>query len=324
MNRSRPRRVTIGPIRFVLTAFGVLSLLASCGSGDRGADRPESPDAELVAVGPALDTPLPVTATRHIGPQGRFGQFVASCDRTHSALDDPIVWRDQPGRSHRHEFYGAVDVDASSRPDELVTRDTSCDKTADKASYWHPTLYDHDEPVVAKKLHAYYRAAPGVDPDDVVPFPFGIAIITGDMMATEAQEGEATGWTCGTSDKLSDEAPDCPATAPLTMVLTFQDCWDGTHLDSEDHRSHVAYSDDGACPASHPVNLPQLTVTVEFPISGSGHDLTLASGPLHTLHGDFLNAWDPDGLAREVHACIGRGVVCDLVSNRREEPLFTG
>jgi hypothetical protein len=107
-------------------------------------------------------------------------------------------------------------------------------------------------------------------------------------------------------------------------VLTFQDCWDGEHLDSADHRSHAAYSADGRCPRSHPVHLPQLTVSVMFPISGEGHDLSLASGSIHSAHGDFLNAWDADGLGREIDQCIRRDVVCDLASNREEEPLFTG
>lgn len=315
-----------GVTRAALAALAVVTLLAGCSSdaSDRsGAVVPDG-EAELVDMGPAADPPLPVTPARHTGPQGQIGQFVAHCAYTHSATDDPIVHPDMPGRSHRHDFYGAVDVDASSQPDAMVEGETSCDKVADKAAYWQPSLYDHGEPVVPEQLNAYYRAAPGIDPADVVPFPFGIAIITGDMMSTVPQAGEASGWTCGTSSKVTDEVPECPASAPLHLVLTFQDCWDGVHLDSVDHKSHVAYSNDGACPDSHPVNLPQLTVTVEFPIFGPGHDLSLASGNMFSAHGDFFNAWDPDGLAREVDACIGRDVVCDLVSNRREEPLFSG
>ena len=322
---TTPRGVT----RAALAALAVVTLLASCSSDSSDRSKPDgstesSDNTELVAIGPAADPPLPVTPVRHTGPQGQFGQFVAHCDYTHSATNDPIVHPDQPGRSHRHDFYGAVDVDASSTPEIMVEGETSCDKVADKAAYWQPSLYDGGEPVVPKQLNAYYRAAPGIDPADVVPFPFGIAIITGDMMSSVPQEGDATGWTCGTSSKLTDEVPECPASAPLHMVLTFQDCWDGTHLDSVDHKSHVTYSGGESCPESHPVNLPQLTVTVEFPISGPGHDLSLASGNTFSAHGDFFNAWVPEGLAREVDACIGRDVVCDLVSNRREEPLFSG
>jgi hypothetical protein len=48
-------------------------------------------------------------------------------------------------------------------------------------------------------------------------------------------------------------------------------CWDGVNLDSPDHKSHIAYptagpasfhTDGGACPASHPVKIPQLMLEV--------------------------------------------------------------
>ena len=73
------------------------------------------------------------------------------------------------------------------------------------------------------------------------------------------------------------------------------------------------------------MHVPQLTASIGFPISGTGHALSLASGSVYSAHGDFLNAWDPDGLRREVEACINRDVVCDLASNRAEEaPFFAG
>jgi hypothetical protein len=65
-----------------------------------------------------------------------------------------------------------------------------------------------------------------------------------------------------------------------------------------------------------------LTTAVTFPIDGDGHELRLSSGPTYTAHGDFLDAWDPAGLAREIAMCIGRNAVCDLASNRQESPLF--
>lgn len=293
-------------------ACGSVALAAGCsrasGSSETGSGVDASP------AGPA----------RHTGPQGRVGQFVVKCRYDRSASDDPIVHFGHAGRSHRHDFYGAVGVDASSTADDLVARPTTCDKPADTAAYWHPTLYDGDEPVEPTALVAYYRAAPGVAPADVEPFPFGLAMIAGDATATAAAPptGEAAGWVCGSSTRLSATPPDCPASAPLHMLLTFPDCWDGRNLDSADHRAHVAYSVGGACPASHPVHLPQLTVSVGFPISGSGHELRLASGTVHSAHGDFLNAWDPDGLAREVEMCIHRDAVCDLASNREEEAPF--
>lgn len=275
------------------------------------------------ASGPAADTPSTVTPTRHVGPQGRVGQFVVGCAYSHAGAHDPIVHFGAAGRSHRHDFYGSVATDSTSTIDDLQAVDTTCDKKVDTAAYWQPTLYDHGKVVVPVEVDAYYRAAPGIDPTKVRTMPTGLAMIAGDRTATEPQAGEATGWTCGSASGISDDPPVCPASAPLHLVLTFQDCWDGEYLDSEDHQSHVTYSSDGACPDTHPVSIPQITTSFTFPISGAGHDLTLSSGNIYSAHGDFWNAWDPVGLEREISACIRRGAVCDLASNRKEEALFS-
>ena len=260
--------------------------------------------------------------TRHVGPQGGTGQFVATCQYTHSGLVDPIVYPGTVGRSHRHDFYGAVDTGPDSTAVTLRRSASSCDKPGDTAAYWQPTLYDGDTEVVPTEIQAYYRAAPGVDPTSVVPFPEGFALIAGDAYATTPQVGEAAGWTCGSRTTLDAAPPECAATAPLHLVLTFPDCWDGVHLDSADHRAHATYSRAGRCPADHPVPVPQLTVSIKFPVSGPGHDLRLASGNVYSAHGDFLNAWDPAALRREVDQCIHRQVVCGLATNREEDGPF--
>jgi hypothetical protein len=272
---------------------------------------------------PASDEPFVASPARWRGPQGRTGQFVVHCTYSHSGPNDPIVHFAMTGMSHRHDFYGAESTDAATTPASMLADTTTCDKTADKAAYWHPTLYDHDEVVEPEDLSAYYRAAPGVDPADVQPFPLGLAMLAGDQFATEPQEGEAAGWTCGVRTDLSVQPPECDPSAPLHLVLTFPDCWDGEYLDSEDHTSHVAYSVEGECPADIAVHIPQVVMSVRFPISGPGHDLSLASGDIITAHGDFFNGWEPEGLEREISACIRRGVVCDLASNREEEALFS-
>ena len=305
MNRARTLAIAVAGVLALATA-----LAFAVGDGERDTESAAAAATESRAVGPE----------RYLGPQGNVGQFVVQCLYSHSATDDPIVAPGESGMSHRHDFYGATRTAAGSTPTLLRRQATTCDKSADTAAYWHPTLYDHDVAVRPRSLQAYYRAAPGVDRHAVRPFPFGLAMIAGD--ATGARRGEAAGWTCGTRSGLAAMPPECPGTAPLHLVLTFPDCWDGTRRDSPDHRAHVAYSHGGRCPGTHPVFVPQLTVAVTFPISGTGHALRLASGSASSAHGDFLNAWDPAGLAREISMCIGRNAVCDLASNRQESPLF--
>lgn len=320
------------PVRAAIAALVAAVALGSCssstgdGSTSAAAADPTAAmrnDDGTPVLGPAGE-PQPADPERHTGPQGRVGQFVVACGWSHSGPNDPIVHFDMEGMSHLHEFYGFTGTDQATTADDMLGGETTCDKKVDTAAYWHPALYDAGERVQPLEVHAYYRAAPGIEPTSVETMPHGLALIAGDQTATEPQPGEATGWTCGTRTDLSDVPPTCPASAPLHLVLTFQDCWDGEHLDSEDHASHAAYSSEGACPDSHPVSIPQLVVSIRFPIFGEGHDLTLASGTIDSAHGDFLNGWDPDGLEREIEACIHREVVCDLGSNRAEEQLFAG
>lgn len=317
----RARGIGLAAIIALVVGGGVVAFTSSQGGGQ---PQLRSTIGEEVVLRPADPDRATPTPARHTGPQGRVGQFVVRCEYSHSGTHDPIVHFGHEDRSHRHDFYGSAETDSIHTVDELLGTETTCNKRADTAAYWQPTLYDHGEVVVPTDLQAYYRAAPGIDPATVQTMPAGLALIAGEQTASDPQEGEATGWTCGARTRLSDDPPECPPSAPLHLVLTYQDCWDGEYLDSEDHQSHVTYSTDGACPDTHPVSIPQITTAITFPIHGPGHDLELASGNIYSVHGDFWNAWDPDGLEREIDACIRRGVVCDLASNREEDPLFTG
>ena len=273
---------------------------------------------------PDQESPL-VTAlpSRINGPQGRTGQFIAKCGFSHRGPNDPIVHYDMPGMSHSHDFFGNEVTDASTTTKDLQSGPTTCGKQSDRASYWAPTLSDRGTPVTPDGLVAYYRPAPGTDPKDVEPYPAGLKMVSGNATATEPQPVERAGWTCGASSKLSPAPPaECPGSAPLHLVVTFPDCWDGKATDSSDHQRHVAASTGGKCPASHPVHVPQLMLSISYPVSGPGHDLSLASGSIYSAHADFFNGWRPEDLEQEVRLCLHNGVVCGVASNRAEEPLF--
>lgn len=308
------------------------ALLAALALGLAGCSDGPSPMADHVGAhahhGLPPGGPLPpagaAAPTRHLGPQGGVGQFVVECGYSHTAPDDPIVHPGEPGMSHDHDFFGNVTVDAHSTLESLLDGDTTCRNRLDTAAYWAPTLLDDGVPVTPTRSAAYYRAAPGVDPTQVVAFPPGFMVVAGDHTATTPQPVDLAGWSCGVTTRLSAAPPNCPASAPLRAVITFPDCWDGERLDSPDHRSHTANSLDGRCPDSHPVHIPQLTFAITYPVSGTDHDLTLSSGSVHGLHSDFVNAWDQDELVMRVELCLHRDAVCGLASNRSEEPLFSG
>jgi hypothetical protein len=246
------------------------------------------------------------TAAASPGPHN--GRFHVECGYSHSAPDDPIVFPGEPGASHQHDFFGASSTDAFSDADSLLAGDTTCATKQDKASYWAPSLFAGDEQLEPLGSTAYYRAADGIDPAAVEPFPFGLMMISGDPTATVTQPTEHVGWACTVEAPTLSTPPDCQRTLLLRVV--FPDCWDGEHLDREDHRSHVARSTDEGCPDSHPVALPQLEFHVRYPPPESRADLHLASGSILTAHADFFNAWDPAKLANEVAVCIGEDAYC--------------
>ena len=241
------------------------------------------------------------------------GQFVVACEFSHALLDDPIVAPGQPGLSHRHDFFGNTEVDAFTEWHDLPGGDTSCEQKLDTASYWSPSLYVDDEPVEPLAIDAYYRAGPGVDPETVVAYPEGLAMVAGDPAATEPQHLSIVGWACGRDTGASTEPEPCDNDLTLNFRVNFPDCWDGERADSDDDQAHTAYSAAGTCPTSHPVPIPQLTYVVHFPnwVSMSV-DHRLASGSVLTGHADFLNGWDQAKLEREVSTCIARAAVCGV------------
>lgn len=105
--------------------------------------------------------------------------------------------------------------------------------------------------------------------------------------------------------------PICAPTAQLTYHLVFPQCWDGKHLDSPDHKAHVADPVSGACPTTHPVPLPHLSFVMSWPHGMDTTNVTLASGSTFSMHGDFFNAWEPAALAQRVRTCINQSAKCN-------------
>lgn len=275
-----------------------LGTVAGCGGSAPSSDGFASPD-RVVA-----------------GPQGRVGQFVVECEFDRFAAADPIVHPGHADASHLHQFFGAVGVHSDSEASELVAGETTCELSADTASYWSPALIGADGPVEPTGSVAYYRAGPGVDPTTVVPFPPGFMAVAGDHAATEPQPTSVVAFACGNGAARFSEPPPC-GDAPLRMVVTFQDCWDGANVRSpiaSEPDLHVSYSRAGECPASHPVAIPQLQFAIDYPsIPDDELDgLRLASGDIHSGHADFWNTWDQDELAAEVAGCINRDLVCGV------------
>ena len=250
-------------------------------------------------------------AEPQIGPEPEVGVFAALCHFSHAAPDDPIVHPGMPGMSHLHDFFGNVTTDDSSTYESLRAGGTTCRLPQDASGYWVPTLLRDAAPVTPLAAKIYYRAARGAAAAAIQPPPPGLRMVAGDSMATAPQPGHVTFWSCrGMIGQALETPPNCPSDAPLDLHVRFPDCWDGVNLDSADHKSHMAYDRQGACPGDHPVPLPKLALIVHYPITGDPGGVSLASGGVYSGHADFFNAWDQPFLAARVENCLQALVRC--------------
>lgn len=238
-----------------------------------------------------------------VSPKELLGvEFVHNCPFTHAAPDDPIVFPGRPGLSHFHTFVGNPTTNAFSTYASLRRARTTCARPADRSAYWAPALYQGSKLILPTHATVYYRRFSLVP---VRPFPNGLRMIAGDSGATKAQQKHVMYWDCGFLSPVprSVHVLTCPRGTTLHLNIVFPQCWDGRHLDSPDHQSHMAYLRNGRCPASHPVPVPALATLFNYPIRG-GKGISLASGGLYSGHADFMNAWDPGTLRELVDGCL--------------------
>lgn len=236
--------------------------------------------------------------------------FIENCRFSHQAPDDPIVFPDKPGASHQHTFVGNRTTNAFSSFGSLRSGPTTCLRQDDTAAYWVPTLYQGTAPVFPQGATIYYRRGTLAP---VHTFPNDLRVIAGDATATSPQGMRVTFWSCGIDSGVDRSAtvPTCPDTRGsfLRLHIRFPECWDGRRLDSADHSSHMAYAVRNACPATHPVEVPQITQIYRYPTRG-GEGFSLASGGQYSAHADFVNAWKPGALRKLVDDCLNALVHC--------------
>jgi uncharacterized protein DUF1996/F5/8 type C domain-containing protein len=249
-------------------------------------------------------------------PPTTHHEFQANCSVSRTNLpDDPIVFPNMPGASHSHTFLGNRTTNAATTLDSLNAGTTSCVVPGDRSGYWQPTLLNGTTAVQPDGLQVIYYKSGVRDWRSVRPSPPGLRYVVGSPAASLADfqnsPGVVEGFECGDSTRNWDFPANCPAGTQLNVRFQAPSCWDGLHLDSPDHKAHMAYPVIGVCPNDHPVAVPMLEFKMAWPVSGDMSQLHFASGRAYSYHYDFYNAWEPAILNALVVHCINGGLQCD-------------
>ncbi|WP_326550885.1 DUF1996 domain-containing protein [Micromonospora sp. NBC_01813] len=306
---------------------------AAPGTPDPGTPKPGTPGPSSShgdhGPGPGdyvlADPPVTgVVPSRANPPRKAHREFQANCAVSHRKSDDPIVFPNQAGASHNHTFMGNTTTDAASTTESLLAGGTLCRVPGDRSGYWMPTVFDGDTAVLPVGPQVIYYKSGVRDYTSVRPFPVGLRFLVGSPTTTAAQFAASPayqkGWECGDSYDNVDFPATCPAGTQLNIRMQAPSCWDGRHLDTPDHVSHMVYPVDGVCPDSHPVAVPMIEFKMAFPVSGDMSQVELASGRGFSFHYDFYNAWETPVLAALVTHCINAGRQCDARGYSQFDP----
>jgi Domain of unknown function (DUF1996) len=238
---------------------------------------------------------------------------------SHFNYDDPIVFPGRPGATHLHLFFGNTKIDAFTVPEKIRENclSNAAGGSANCSGYWIPAILDEGGKVVTPlptdgNLIYYktgHRFVPPQDAQRQVMPPIGFRMIAGTMRGSPSnpQLKDVVSMYCDANGgwRFQDSfMPNCAQGDKLVVVVRFPRCWNGRDLDSPDHQSHVAYIRDGKnCPTSHPVILPEITYNLVFSVRTPGgtskwslssdmYDTKTQRGG-YSLHGDWINGWDP-------------------------------
>ncbi len=280
-----------------------------------------------------IKAPVPVLGVKpstKVPPHKMFREFQANCAVSRSNLpDDPIVFPGMAGAAHLHTFMGNTTTNAKTTTASLLAGGTRCLAPGDRSAYWMPTLLKGDRAINPVGVQTIYYKTGVRDYTSVRPFPTGLRYVVGDPKATATEfyrsPGTVEGFECGDDYRNADIPSHCPEGSRLNVRYQAPSCWDGKHLDSPDHKSHMAYpvTREGVCPASHPVAVPMLEFKMAWPVSGDMSKVRFSSGRGFSFHYDFMNAWDEATLKALVKACINGGRQCSARGWDEREPERT-
>lgn len=223
--------------------------------------------------------------------------------------------------------------------------------SANRTPYWQPALLDGKGHVIlADYTSFYYKRRPESDPvvsdpnapqyeGKAVPLPNGLKFLFGGHPENPSVPSDPhANVSFGCIDPKGHADPKSDAKDMLGDLRCAQqpgywfevragapDCWDGVHLDTPDHRSHLSYQQDthlgySKCDQAHPFIVPTFTYAAFYTIMPtddpalihfSSDEVDRAKPPGWSFHVDYGPAsWDPVVLKMWTDGCINQLLNC--------------
>ena len=316
-------RCEIGPAQF--------DVLENLMPGMAGLDA----DLLLVPRGDAgVATPL-VRTDPFTGVPSSEGSFRMTCELSHMAFVDPIVYPGAANQSHLHMFFGNTGITSNSTAASARTtgNGTCAGGTINRTGYWVPALFDvrTSDLIAPAAATIYYKTGFNVEPATVRTIPEGLVMIAGNPsnvgQPQVINQLPVVTWECErTATTNTGAIPSCPVGDIVRLVINFPQCWDGIRLDSPDHKQHMAYPEyrsdaRSRCPASHPVMLPIITEIFRWPVQAGAnpafwrltsdmYPITMRGG--YSAHADWMNGWSAAELETIVVRCLQASKDCGV------------
>ena len=276
-------------------------------------------------------------------PTSRSGHGVRIyCTPSHFANHDPVVFPNQPGRSHLHVFFGNTEASAASTPSSLLhSGDSTCEGgTNVRSSYWAPAVMNSvGEAVIPSSSWIYYKTFMANKAfDKLQPVPNGLQMLAsretkGYKNQLEVEKKVFNNHTREDSVKLTANFPNCIAThngqRTGNPILDYRDMPGAA---GNIINSHVAYAEgpdkgpknEVGCPSSHPYRIPTMSIHQYYSLDDLQGGWSLASdtpgdSPGESFHADYIAAWDPESMA-QITDCNINPQNCEFSGGRRQLP----
>lgn len=235
------------------------------------------------------------------------------CPPSHFAHDDPVIFPNQPGRSHLHIFIGNTEAKASSTPSSLLRGGNStCEGGVNvRSSYWTPAVMSNGQPVIPASSWIYYKTFMANDNfGDLQIVPNGLQMLAsastrGYRNQLKVEKNVRNSHTGKQSIKLTAVFPNCIATKNGRWngepILDYRDM---PGQASRTVNSHVAYAEGNGnlnhlgCPTTHPYRIPTMSIHQYYHHEDlrSGwklaSDIERGTSAGATFHADYIAAWD--------------------------------